>query len=70
MAASTGEEEKNFRSTYYNKIGCKRADEKAVDKLLEEKPIDINKLIQYVNKFGLTPCRRIVVWKTLLGEFL
>lgn len=64
-----GDEERNFRSVYYDKIGCKIADEKAIDKILEEKPININKLVQYVNKFGVTQCRRLVVWKTLLGNY-
>lgn len=65
-----GEEERNFRSVYYDKIGCKIPDEKAIDKILEEKPINISKLVQYVNKFGVTQCKRLVVWKTLLGNYL
>jgi len=61
------EEARNFRLIYYDKIGCKRRDEKCFDKLLEEKPIDLNKLNQYVQKFGLNDCKRLIVWKTLLG---
>lgn len=61
-----GEEERNFRLPYYDKI-LKGVDLKAIDKLLEERPVNLTKLQQYVLKFGLTSTRRVIAWKTLLG---
>ena len=65
-----GEEERNFRVPYYHKILAKGVDLKAIDKILEERPVNLSKLQSYVLKFGLTSNRRVIAWKSLLGKFL
>lgn len=65
-----GEEERNFRVPYYHKILSKGVDLKAIDKILEERPVNLSKLQSYVLKFGLPPNKRKTAWKSLLGKLV
>ncbi|EFA10139.1 TBC1 domain family member 7 [Tribolium castaneum] len=61
-------DERNFRSTYYEKVGFKSVEEKrSLEILLKEKPLDLSKLKQFCLRFGVPAAHRNLVWKLLLG---
>jgi len=62
------EQQRNFRSTYYEKVGCKSVEErKSLDILLKEKPINMMKLKQFCLRFTIPAGHRHYLWKLLLG---
>lgn len=64
-----GNEERNFRSYYYEKVGCRGIEEKkSVDILLKEKPWDIEKLKQFSLRFNIPSAYRNLLWKVQLGN--
>ncbi|XP_023325865.1 TBC1 domain family member 7 [Eurytemora carolleeae] len=60
--------EKNFRSHYYEKVGFRGVEEKkSLDILLNEKPIDREKLHNFCLRFAVPGIYRSSVWRVLLG---
>lgn len=63
-------DERNFRSSYYEKVGCRGVEEKkSLEILMKEKPWDKVKLKQFCLRFTVPAAYRNLVWKVLLGEF-
>ncbi|XP_052865648.1 TBC1 domain family member 7 [Anopheles cruzii] len=61
-------DERNFRSTYYEKVGCRGVEErKSLEILLKEKPLNLNKLTQFCIRFTVPNIHRTVLWNSLLG---
>lgn len=61
-------DERNFRSTYYEKVGCRSVEEKKSLKiLLEEKPRNITKLKQFCLRFNVPGMYRIHLWNIILN---
>ncbi|KAJ1530816.1 hypothetical protein ONE63_005663 [Megalurothrips usitatus] len=62
------EETRNFRSSYYEKVGFRSVEEKkSIEILLKEKPLDISKLKQFSLRFTVPQTYRPLMWKLLLG---
>ena len=76
MMTSGGQREEpapksNFRSSYYEKVGFRGVDErKALQAILSQNPVNIDKLTLFVLKCSSLPesCR-LLVWKLVLGKF-
>ena len=63
-------DERNFRSSYYEKVGCRGVEEKkSLEILMKEKPWDKVKLKQFCLRFTVPAAYRNLVWKVLLGKF-
>lgn len=61
-------DERNFRSAYYEKVGCKNVEErKTLEILLKEKILDRIKLRQFCLRYSLPAAPRSFVWKICLG---
>ncbi|XP_044754357.1 TBC1 domain family member 7 [Coccinella septempunctata] len=61
-------DERNFRSAYYEKVGCKNVEErKSLEILLKEKILDRVKLKQFCLRYSLPTVYRSFVWKICLG---
>lgn len=64
-------DERNFRSSYYEKVGCRGVEEKkSLEILMKEKPWDKVKLKQFCLRFMVPASYRNLVWKVLLGGTL
>lgn len=62
-------DERNFRSIYYEKVGCKSVEEKkSLENLLKEKNPDLTKLKQFSLRFAVPHVYRSLLWKLLLGK--
>ncbi|XP_041985186.1 TBC1 domain family member 7 [Aricia agestis] len=60
-------DERNFRSAYYEKVGCRGVEEKkSLEILMKEKPWDRVKLKQFCLRFTVPGAYRNLVWKVLL----
>ncbi|XP_060806903.1 TBC1 domain family member 7 [Amyelois transitella] len=60
-------DERNFRSSYYEKVGCRGVEEKkSLEILMKEKPWDRVKLKQFCQRFTVPVAYRNLVWKVLL----
>ncbi|XP_054280485.1 TBC1 domain family member 7 [Macrosteles quadrilineatus] len=61
-------DERNFRSLYYEKVGCKSVEEKrSLEMLFKDKTLDKNKISQFCSRFTVPFVYRSYVWKFLLG---
>lgn len=61
-------DERNFRSSYYEKVGCRSVEErKSLEILLKEKPINKMKLKQFCLRFTIPAGHRNHLWNLLLG---
>lgn len=61
-------DERNFRSTYYEKVGCRSVEEKkSLEILLKERPINRMKLKQFCLRFTVPAVHRNLLWNILLG---
>ncbi|XP_055630478.1 TBC1 domain family member 7 isoform X2 [Toxorhynchites rutilus septentrionalis] len=61
-------DERNFRSTYYEKVGCRSVEErKSLEILLKDKPLNVLKLKQFCILFTVPNIHRNVLWNFLLG---
>lgn len=61
-------DERNFRSTYYEKVGCRSVEEKrSLEILLKDKPLSRVKLKQFCLRFTLPAVYRPLLWNLLLG---
>ena len=64
------EVQRNFRSTYLEKVGIKGVEEKkSLDIILKDKNVDLQKLKQFCQRFTLPAAYRLYVWKIILGKF-
>lgn len=63
------EEGDNFRKQFLYKVAAIRPDDKKIDIMLGEKPVDIKKLSTYIKSHGLPSLKRLAVWKIMLGEY-
>ncbi|CAG9760143.1 unnamed protein product [Ceutorhynchus assimilis] len=62
------QEERNFRSIYYEKVGFKSVEEKkSLEILLKDKSLDLIKLKQFCVRFSVPQTYRCLLWKLLLG---
>lgn len=60
-------DERNFRSTYYEKVGCRSVEEKKSLKiLLKENPINKSKLKQFCLSYTVPSEQRILLWSIIL----
>lgn len=61
-------DERNFRSSYYEKVGFRSVEEKkSLEILLKERPLDKGKLKQFCLRFTVPAIHRNFLWKILLG---
>ncbi|GFO50710.1 TBC1 domain family member 7-like [Plakobranchus ocellatus] len=68
LAREMADQERNFRSQYYDKVGFRSVEEKrSIENLLKEQPMKHEKLAQFCIRFGLPAMYRLYVWKILLG---
>ena len=62
-------DERNFRSTYYEKVGCRSVEEKkSLEILLKDKPLNRIKLKQFCLSFSVPHVHRGLLWNLLLGK--
>lgn len=62
-------DERNFRSTYYEKVGFRSVEEKkSLEILLKDRPLDKVKLKQFCLRFSVPGAYRNLLWKLLLGK--
>ena len=57
-------DERNFRTSYYSKVGLGNEEEK-IDALLN--PPDIDKIKMYIKTYSIPDVHRFKIWKLLLG---
>lgn len=61
-------DERNFRSSYYEKVGFRSVEEKkSLEILLKERPLDKAKLKQFCLRFTVPAIYRNLLWKIILG---
>ncbi|XP_055380955.1 TBC1 domain family member 7 [Condylostylus longicornis] len=61
-------DERNFRSTYYEKVGCRSVEEKkSLNILLKDKPFNRIKLKQFCLSFSVPAAQRSLLWNIILG---
>lgn len=61
-------DERNFRSSYYEKVGFRNVEEKkSLEILLKDKPLDRIKLKQFCLRFTVPGIYRNLLWKLLLN---
>ncbi|XP_014206187.1 TBC1 domain family member 7 [Copidosoma floridanum] len=61
-------DERNFRSSYYEKVGFRSVEEKkSLEMLLRDRPFDKAKLKQFCLRFTVPAMYRTLVWKILFG---
>lgn len=59
---------RNFRSLYYEKVGCKSVEErKSLEILFKEKVIDVNRVRQFCSRFSVPFHYRSYVWRVVFG---
>uniref|UniRef100_A0A0K2TDW8 TBC1 domain family member 7 n=2 Tax=Lepeophtheirus salmonis TaxID=72036 RepID=A0A0K2TDW8_LEPSM len=58
-------DERNFRTHYYERVGFKGLNEKTLDTLLNEEPRSIEKLQQFCLRFSVPSIMRLEVWKVI-----
>ena len=62
-------DQRNFRTQYYEKVGFRGVDErKTLELLLNEDPINLNKLHNFALQFSIPSFDRILIWKFMLGK--
>nr|CAD7431467.1 unnamed protein product [Timema monikensis] len=70
-ALEFGLDERNFRSSYYEKVGFRSVEEKkSLEILLKDKPLDKTKLKQFSLRFTVPGIYRSFIWKILLVQCL
>lgn len=62
-------DDRNFRSAYYEKVGCRSVEErKSLEILLKEKPLNRSKLKQFCLSYTVPTVYRNMLWQCLLGK--
>lgn len=68
MAAAEDRDGRNFRQSYYEKVGFKGVEEKrSLEMILNERPLDLGRLTHFAFRFSLPDLHRERVWLLLLG---
>ena len=68
---TNGNDKRNFRSYYYEKVGFRGVEEKkSLEILLKEQPIDVVKLKHFCLRFPVAGVHRNFLWKILLGIYI
>lgn len=63
------DDQSNFRTQYYKKFGLGSCEEKkSIENLLNEHPLNIDKLKHFCQFSPLPAVYRVTVWKYVLGE--
>lgn len=63
-------DDRNFRSAYYEKVGCRSVEEKkSLEILLKEKPLNRLKLKQFCLSYTVPAVYRNLLWNLLLGSY-
>lgn len=63
-------DDRNFRSAYYEKVGCRSVEEKKyLEILLKDKPLNRLKLKQFCLSFAVPVVYRSQLWMLLLGKY-
>lgn len=63
-------DDRNFRSAYYEKVGCRSVEEKkSLEILLKEKPLNRLKLKQFCLSYTVPAVYRNLLWNLLLGLY-
>lgn len=63
-------DDRNFRSAYYEKVGCRSVEEKkSLEILLKEKPLNRLKLKQFCLSYTVPTVYRNLLWNLLLGPY-
>lgn len=66
-----GTDDRNFRSAYYEKVGCRGVEErKSLEILLKDKPLNRSKLKQFCLSYTVPSYYRSPLWNILLGMFV
>lgn len=64
-------DDRNFRSAYYEKVGCRSVEEKkSLEILLKEKPLNRLKLKQFCLSYAVPVVYRNLLWNLLLGKIV
>ncbi|XP_059612010.1 TBC1 domain family member 7 [Phlebotomus argentipes] len=68
ISANMATDERNFRSVYYEKVGCRGVGEtNKLENLLKEKLVDQGKLKQFCIRFAVPVRHRSLLWCSLLN---
>lgn len=64
------DESRNFRSSYYEKVGCRSVEEKkSLEILLKENPVQVNKLRQFLRLFAVPSIHRSLLYSLALNVY-
>lgn len=64
------EDTRNFRSIYYEKVGCRSVEEKkSLEILLKENPVNLPKLKQFLKLFSVPTIQRSLLYNLALGVY-
>jgi len=64
------EDTRNFRSIYYEKVGCRSVEEKkSLEILLKENPVNLPKLKQFLKLFSVPSIQRSLLYSLALGVY-
>lgn len=64
------EDTRNFRSIYYEKVGCRSVEEKkSLEILLKENPVNLSKCRQFLKLFSVPSIHRSLLYNLALGVF-
>lgn len=63
-------DERNFRSSYYEKVGCRSVEEKkSIEILFKDKYLDKIKIGEFCLRFNVPIAYRNLVWQLLFGKY-
>lgn len=61
---------RNFRSSYYEKVGCRSVEEKkSLEILLKESPVNLPKLKQFMKLFSVPSIQRSLLYNLVLDVY-
>ncbi|CRK90967.1 CLUMA_CG004656, isoform A [Clunio marinus] len=64
------EDTRNFRSSYYEKVGCRSVEEKKnLEIILKENPVTLSKLRNFAKRFAIPSIHRALLYEVILGVF-
>lgn len=64
------EDTRNFRSIYYEKVGCRSVEEKkSLEILLKENPVNLPKLRQFLKLFAVPSLQRAIIYNVVLNVY-
>jgi TBC1 domain family member 7 len=64
------EDARNFRSSYYEKVGCRSVEEKkSLEIMLKEDPVNLIKLKQFLKLFSVPSLQRCIIYNVVLGVY-